>query len=77
MNISTLSSTLRRRWSLADTLALVTIVLFGITLYYAIDQTTIMCSTLALPLVTSLVGLTTFSAIITAILYSKAGSSDQ
>jgi hypothetical protein len=77
MNISLLSSTLVRRWSLAETLALVTVVLFGITLYYAIDQTTVMCSPLALPLVTGLVGLTTFSAIVTAILYSKAGNGDQ
>ena len=77
MNISTLSSTLVRRWKLADSLALVTTVLFGITLYYAIDQTTVMCSPLALPLVTALVGLTTFAAILTAILYSKAGAGDQ
>ena len=55
----------------------VTIVLFGITLYYAIDQTTVMCSPLALPLVTGLVGLTTFAAIVTAILYSKTGAGDQ
>ena len=51
MNIPTLSSTLIRRWSLADSLAL--------------------------PLVTGLVGLTTFATIVTAIPYSKTGAGDR
>jgi hypothetical protein len=58
-------------------MALVTVALFGTTLYYAIDQTTVMCNPLALPLVTGLLSLTTYAAIVTAILYSKTGSEDQ
>lgn len=77
MNILTLSSSRAWRWSLADSLALLTTALFGTTLYFAIDQTTVMCSPLALPMITGLLGLTAFTAILTAIFYSAARNDDR
>jgi len=71
--MTTVSSiyTRARRCPLAHSMALTTIIFFGITLYYAIEQKTVMLSSLAEPIIAVLLGLPTVTAFITFVVGSK------
>jgi len=60
-----------RRCPLAHCLALAAVVLFGISFFYAIDQKTVMLSALAKPIITVLLGLPAFAAVMAFIVGSK------
>ena len=60
-----------RKCPLAHSLALTTVILFGISFFFALDQKTVMLSPLAKPIILVLLGLPTLTAVITIIIGSK------
>ena len=60
-----------RKCPFAHALALATIIFFGISFFYAIDQQTVMLSSLAKPIIMVLLGLPAFTAIMAIIVGSK------
>ena len=60
-----------RRCKLASTLALLSAALYGITFFFAIEQTTVMVSELAKPEVMVLIGLPTLVAVLAVVFSSK------